>query len=806
MKALASCVFMVALGQPVLAQTEHALPLIMAASNRAQQGWVRIINHSNRAGTVQIVAVDDYGERFGPVYVSLGAKETVNFNSTDLEEGSAFLSGGVGNGEGNWHLQITTELNIEPLAYVRTLDGSVTSLHDVAREISPQRYYVPLFDASSQSHLRLINSVDIEVMVKISGLDDQGELSPEGEARLTLPPRAACTVSALELESGEIQGQCLSASSGSLGDGTGKWHLLVSADRPIQVMSLMLGPWGHLTNPSTSTLFHAKTFNRPASTRTCAIERNIAIGFSSEALQPSNYVSVGIEFSELSPNFRLSDSANHFRPRRDVPTWNASLPIYWSADPFEDRNWQFQLHAWRVMDFHLNQYRETDDATWLQGAVEIALDWDCYHVGLGDGSAYVWHDMAAGLRSFRLAFLLDPILSGQLDIDDANLAALMRLVDLHAEKLQEPEFLSSGNHAFFQLAGLNALCEVVSWRTACRQAHSYARTAFTQLIRTQFTDEGVHTESSPAYHRFVLQVLRNIRAAERFSHTDATRILERAEKVTPWLTYPNGDIIAVGDSAGTGPVLKAPVEPVCLSDTSCWAVQDLTDSGYAVIRSLPETPLDEASLLFVSAMAHLTGHKHADDLGFVLMEGGRKVFVDSGKYGYNHDEERRYVISARAHNVPSLADRTIGPKDLEVESAHVGPIRVNGSEFMIHGAVDRPGLFRHERTFLYAPGASLRIKDRLYNRTNKPWLSNLHLAVSLVPEIHGSGFTVRVGNRIVHAEFKGLGCELILTEGETESFQGWVSTGYLKLTPSSVVSASCPAGLVESEWIIRTET
>ena len=66
MKALASCVFMVALGQPVLAQTEHALPLIMAASNRAQQGWVRIINHSNRGGTVQIVAVDDYGERFGP--------------------------------------------------------------------------------------------------------------------------------------------------------------------------------------------------------------------------------------------------------------------------------------------------------------------------------------------------------------------------------------------------------------------------------------------------------------------------------------------------------------------------------------------------------------------------------------------------------------------------------------------------------------------------------------------------------------------------------------------------------------------
>ena len=791
MKALASCVFMVALGHPVLAQTEHTLPLVMAASNRVQQGWVRIINHSNRAGAVEIVAIDDSGERFGPVTLSLDALEAVNFDAVDLEEGSmeVNLSGGVGNGEGNWHLQITTELNIEPLAYVRNRDGSVTSLHDVAWEISPQRYYVPLFDASSQSHLRLINSAGIEAVAKITGLDDQGEPLPEGEVRLTLPPRAACTVSALELESGEIRSHCLSASFGRLGGGAGQWHLLVAADRPIQVMSLMLGLWGQLTNPSTSTLSHEKTHNGTASRRSCAIERNIAVGFFSEPRQPPNYVPVGIEFSELRLNFRLADSPNHFQPRRDVPTWNASLPIYWSADPFEDRNWQFQLHAWRVMDFHLNQYRKTKDATWLKDAAEIVLDWDCYHLGLGDSSAFAWYDMATGLRASRLAFLLDHILSGQLDIDDADLEALMRLADLHAEKLQEPEFLSSGNHALFQLAGLNVLCEVVYWRTACRQARSYARTAFTQLIRTQFTDEGVHTESSPAYHRFVLQVIGHIRAVERFGHTDVARILERAEKVTPWLTYPNGEFIAVGDSAGTGPVLEAPVEPVCLSDTSCWAVRDLTTSGYAVIRSLPEVPLDEASLLFISAMAHLTGHKHADGLGFVLMEGGHKIFVDSGKYGYNDDEARRYVLSARAHNVVSLADRTIGPKDLDVESARIGPIRVNGSEFMIHGAVDRPELFRHERAFHYTPGISLRIKDRLYNRTNKPWLSHLHLAAGLVPEVDGSGFTVQVGDRIVHAEFEGSGCELILTEGETEPVQGWVSTGYLELAPAPVVSA-----------------
>ena len=479
----------------------------------------------------------------------------------------------------------------------------------------------------------------------------------------------------------------------------------------------------------------------------------------SEPLRPPNYVPVGIEVSELSLNFELSHfelshPPERFRPRRDLPAWDASLPIDWSADPFKDRNWQFKLHAWRVMGFHLGQYRETDDATWLQGAVEIALDWERYHVVLGKRSAFAWYDMATGLRSSLLAFLLDRIFSGQLDIDDADLAALMRLADLHAEKLQEPKFLARNNHAIFQLVGLDALCEVAHWRNACQGARFYANVEFAELIRRQFTDQGVHTESSPAYHQFILRELRNMRAVERFGHTDVESILERAETVTPWLTYPNGDWIAAGDSNsnGRGPALKAPVEPVCLSSVSCWAVRDLTTSGYAVIRSLPETPLEEASLLFVSAMAHSTGHKHADDLGFVLMEGGHAVFVDSGKYGYNRDEARRYVLSARAHNVPSLADHTIGPKDLEVESAHIGPIRVNGSEFMIHGAVDRPGLFRYERTFLYAPGTSLRIKDRLYNPTNSRWLSHLHLAVGLVPGVDGSGFTVRVGERIVSCQ------------------------------------------------------
>ena len=55
---------------------------------------------------------------------------------------------------------------------------------------------------------------------------------------------------------------------------------------------------------------------------------------------------------------------------------------------------------------------------------------------------------------------------------------------------------------------------------------------------------------------------------------------------------------------------------------------------------------------------------------------------------------------------------------------------------------------------------------------------------------------------MVRATFDGPDCELIATVGATEPYQGWVSTGYLELTPAYVVSASCPANLVESRWQI----
>ena len=41
--------------------------------------------------------------------------------------------------------------------------------------------------------------------------------------------------------------------------------------------------------------------------------------------------------------------------RRDLPPLPFRLPFDWHADPLSDRNWMFNLQAWRMLDPYLNR-------------------------------------------------------------------------------------------------------------------------------------------------------------------------------------------------------------------------------------------------------------------------------------------------------------------------------------------------------------------------------------------------------------------------------------------------------------------
>lgn len=230
---------------------ELELPLFMSASDDVRQGFARLLNHSDESGTVRIWGIDDEGQWSGPVVLALAPGAAAHFNSGDLERGSTAkgLEGALGSGSGSWRLRLYTELDIEALAYVRTGDGFVTTMHERVRE-SAMRHHVAFFNPGSNpsqvSSLRLVNPTEDEVEVRIAGRDDEGAPAPGGEVRLTLAAGGARTLTAQALESG---GDGL---DGSLGDGSGKWQLFVSADGAVEVMNLLRSPTGHLANLSAS--------------------------------------------------------------------------------------------------------------------------------------------------------------------------------------------------------------------------------------------------------------------------------------------------------------------------------------------------------------------------------------------------------------------------------------------------------------------------------------------------------------------------------------------------------------------------
>ena len=228
----------------------HLVPLFPSAVPTSFEssavGFVRVINHSDAAGSVSIRVVDKRGERRGPVSLPIGAGQAKHFNAADLEQGNPGkgLLPGLGEAVGDWRLVLRSELDIEVLSYARTPDGFVASLHDLAAEAYGTSW-VPTFNRANNesgvSRLRLVNPTDFERRASIDSSDDASVSGKWSSMTMFVPPRRTRDITATHFES-----------LGLLRGGVGKWRL--TAESPAHwMMSVLRSPAGHLANTSTRT-------------------------------------------------------------------------------------------------------------------------------------------------------------------------------------------------------------------------------------------------------------------------------------------------------------------------------------------------------------------------------------------------------------------------------------------------------------------------------------------------------------------------------------------------------------------------
>ena len=155
----------------------HAtLPYVAPAGGGLHPSLVRVLNDSAQPNTVQVTGYDDTGRRFGPVPLSIAAREAATLTSAALESGGSGFAG-LGDGAGWWRLELSGERPFRAGMYYRTADGFMAELTaPIAGEQDGSgqwAYDVGFFNPGSNtakvSRLRLANPNDQAARVSARG-------------------------------------------------------------------------------------------------------------------------------------------------------------------------------------------------------------------------------------------------------------------------------------------------------------------------------------------------------------------------------------------------------------------------------------------------------------------------------------------------------------------------------------------------------------------------------------------------------------------------------------------------------------
>jgi hypothetical protein len=503
--------------------------------------------------------------------------------------------------------------------------------------------------------------------------------------------------------------------------------------------------------------------------------------------------------------------------RRDLPPRPFRLPFDWNADPFGDRNWMFHLHAWRMLDPHLNRLlAEPGHPDALPSIEAVVADWNRDNL-CGRPGRFTWYDMSTGLRALKLALLVGAVERQKCDFTDPGLIA--GLVDRHMDELARPETLSDGNHGLFQLSGLMALAWQHPGHPRAAAARDFAAGKMTTLIDRQLGPAGVHTEDSPDYHFFATGLIGRILQAPWWQLDALAPFrgrLAAAAWAGNWLVDPAGRCLPVGDSS----------ESVRIRDFAGlrrWphrrrhrALGAVVD-GYAVVRTDPALPVARSVILFLTASFHREAHKHSDCLSLIWQEGGENLLVDSGKYGYQRDLMRAYFLSSRAHNTIEVNGRSFSRRTAHAYGSGVCAVRPLGATWLVEAEArhDHEGIL-HQRRVLFRPHRFLLAVDRVAATLPTSQMERLRRLVSrqrtiaswwhFNPDHAVASDADPYARRLVSGLARGrrLFVSHVGSGGEARveiqrgasrpRVQGWVSRAYLKCEPATAVGFIASGG------------
>ena len=344
--------------------------------------------------------------------------------------------------------------------------------------------------------------------------------------------------------------------------------------------------------------------------------------------------------------------------------------IDWSINPtklkYSEWTWQLSRHFFWIT---LGQaYWATGNEKYARAFVNQLRSWIIQNpcpTTSGNDVGSRWRTIETGIRmgsswpSAYHYFLLSP------SFDDASLLLYLKSTYEHANHLSE--FPTQGNWLCMEM---NGLYHVGTLFPEFKEAKYWRETAAKCLYKemdTQVYPDGAQRELAPGYHGVSL---RNFVGAYRIAKLngldlpeDYVKRFERMYETYMNITSPTGEAPAVNDSywrdarhalsqglqffperkdfqyiATTG---REGIKPDFTSIFMPYA-------GWYSMRSGWDT---RALYAFFDVGPFGMAHQHEDKLSFILYAYGNRLITEGGIYAYDESQWRKYILSARAHNV-----------------------------------------------------------------------------------------------------------------------------------------------------------
>lgn len=498
----------------------------------------------------------------------------------------------------------------------------------------------------------------------------------------------------------------------------------------------------------------------------------------------------------------LAVSKNILAGRLDLsphPTWEFGESIDWSADPFSQRNWRFQLHSMKWLDpvrrvaLSDGEFSQQCKEFWC----EAVFDWSDQFLQGND--EYAWMDMADGLRAIEMV-LGAPI------VPDTNLQTFEGILTEHLQRLSDLERRVAGNHGLHQIQGMLVAAAFLEDRQTLQDSLCQLK----ELFFSEYDSQGTNREGSLAYHDLNFHWWKS--AAERvhaegLDFSECDDLLGKSRSNLMHFVRPDGFLETIGDTAPERPL------SVDAYDFTSYAqsggkigvppaeTQEVLDGGFIAGRSSwgtdPET--FKSSTFYTLRFGGEAIHGHDDD-GSITLFSGNPWIVDPGMYAYQRHPMRNYFKGRSAHNsvessdpkyfagptalVNAYSDTLFDWYELKTSTSTSGELTrwvVYIKRFNVFFVLDR----------LSDSSASTRDLEFWQNWHFMPE-TRVEVGLRTVVLMHtGDSATLRWLNR---PKFRTV-------RGEEAPLKGWYSPRYGEAVPTTVLEVA-PSEAAPNEWFV----